>query len=336
MSILSFEKTIKPYQSINYSIPDIQREANNDNIIAIFARENDFFATHGYYILPGSISIAKCLGAEYIIDGQHRMAAYNLLSINHPERPLNICVDYYHLNGTADLEYVYKMVNTSTPNDISRMSIDFYKIKKEITAGFKENFQSYIKNSAKPIPPNISLDLLHNKIDSVDLSIFSLDEVGGYIIELNTYYANCPVEKFQSWHVDTKYIHNIKQRANQLYLGLYREYEYIDRIIELKRLRMTAPDSGFADIQHYNHGYRPKITKMLRRVVWNSKQTEQSCYCCGEVIRVDDFHCGHVIPLVAGGATNKDNLRAICAGCNHDMGVINMEVYKKILCEQLV
>lgn len=339
MSIQRFDKQTKSFQSINYTIPEIQRERVAGVVDIIYKHEDDFYRLHGHYILPGTISIVKCCGVEYVVDGQHRMSAYNKLSLAYPERVLNICIDYYECKSITDMEDIYKQVNTSTPNDISKMSIDFYKIKKEITTFFKDHFQSYIKNSSKPIAPNISLDTLHNKIDTVDLSIFALDEVTDLLLELNKFYANCQPEQFARWHVDTKHIHNIKQRATQLYLGLYREHEYIDRVVELKKIRNGNNASNdvngclatFADIEHYNYGYRPKITKTLRRAVWNSKQTEQLCYCCEDTIQVDDFHCGHVIALIHGGLTNKDNLRPVCSNCNNDMGTMDLEQYKCLL-----
>ena len=51
--------------------------------------------------------------------------------------------------------------------------------------------------------------------------------------------------------------------------------------------------------------------------------------CCGiHEIKMNSFHCGHVLAVVNGGKTSVDNLRPICAACNLSMGTENLEDFK--------
>jgi len=334
MRASSYSRGEKVFASMNYRIPKIQRKLIVENVDKIYEIELSWYATHGCYLLAKTISIAIWNSQEYIIDGQHRMCAYKRLSKEHPEREIILSVEYYHCDTKEALENEYKYVNMSTPNDISRMDITPYKNKEEVISLFEKNFLTYLKNTNKPISPNINIKIIRDKLDGIPLGDFSVGELTKYFLELNLYYSKCPLELFRKWHVETRAITTIKQRPTQLYLGLYRNYEYIDRIVQLKTLRETIPSAGFAHIEHYSNCYRVKISKGLRRAVWNSKLTTQDCYCCGELIDIDNFHCGHIQPVSYGGPTTADNLRPVCSQCNKDMGVMNMNDYIKLLKEQ--
>lgn len=67
------------------------------------------------------------------------------------------------------------------------------------------------------------------------------------------------------------------------------------------------------------------IPKALREQVWLTyagRRYESKCIIrwCKNIMTVFDFHVGHDIPEVCGGATDISNLRPICARCNLSMG----------------
>jgi 5-methylcytosine-specific restriction endonuclease McrA len=71
----------------------------------------------------------------------------------------------------------------------------------------------------------------------------------------------------------------------------------------------------------------PKVTipKALREQVWLTyagRRYESKCMVrwCKNIMTVFDFHVGHDIPEIRGGATDISNLRPICARCNLSMG----------------
>jgi len=67
------------------------------------------------------------------------------------------------------------------------------------------------------------------------------------------------------------------------------------------------------------------IPKALREQVWLAyvgRRYESKCIVrwCKNIMTVFDFHVGHDIPEVRGGATDMSNLRPICSRCNLSMG----------------
>jgi hypothetical protein len=74
----------------------------------------------------------------------------------------------------------------------------------------------------------------------------------------------------------------------------------------------------------------PKVVKDQSWAKWIGDDIAKAkCLCCGiHEIKMNSFHCGHVLAVVNGGKTSVDNLRPICAACNLSMGTENLEDFK--------
>lgn len=74
----------------------------------------------------------------------------------------------------------------------------------------------------------------------------------------------------------------------------------------------------------------PKRVKDLCWEKWVGKDIgSHTCLCCETtIIRMNSFHCGHVIAEADGGGVEPDNLRPICADCNLSMGKENFNDFK--------
>ena len=53
------------------------------------------------------------------------------------------------------------------------------------------------------------------------------------------------------------------------------------------------------------------------------------CFVCEKDIDYDEFECGHVTAAFWGGNQSLNNLEPICGPCNRDMGVENLNEYKR-------
>ena len=75
----------------------------------------------------------------------------------------------------------------------------------------------------------------------------------------------------------------------------------------------------------------PKILKDLTWQKWIGDDIAKAkCLCCGiNEIKMNSFHCGHVISEADGGPTTVENLRPICATCNLSMRTQNMVKFKQ-------
>jgi hypothetical protein len=79
---------------------------------------------------------------------------------------------------------------------------------------------------------------------------------------------------------------------------------------------------------------KKSIPKVVKDLSWNKWVGEDiaktKCMCCSiNEIKMNSFHCGHVIAEANGGKTTVDNLRPICAACNLSMGTENLDDFKK-------
>lgn len=77
-----------------------------------------------------------------------------------------------------------------------------------------------------------------------------------------------------------------------------------------------------------------QIAQSLRTAVWNKyigkRYIKYYCFAgCGNIIRRNNFQCGHIQAESVGGPTNIENLRPICKTCNCSMGTENMFSYMK-------
>lgn len=74
----------------------------------------------------------------------------------------------------------------------------------------------------------------------------------------------------------------------------------------------------------------PKVVRDLAWAKWIGDDVAKTkCMCCGiNEIKMNSFHCGHIMAEVNGGKTTVDNLRPICAACNLSMGAENMDEFK--------
>lgn len=78
---------------------------------------------------------------------------------------------------------------------------------------------------------------------------------------------------------------------------------------------------------------RKSIPKVLKDLAWNKwvgdDVAKTKCLCCGvNDIKMNSFHCGHVVAEANGGTLSVENLKPICAACNLSMGTENMDEFK--------
>lgn len=328
-------KVTKSVADIAFKIPDIQRTTQTEESILHIKKLYDSYMKSWYkhqrYIIPGIISICCTKdGNEYLTDGQHRMMALQQLNDDFPERDMKIMVDYYILSDN-NYEDLYEQINTIIPNGITKMKKDFYKITNELEKMFDKTFKEYIQQRDKPYIPCINLTQLTNYINTHEIitraNIIDADDLWTRILELNKFYSKVSEPQFTTWdvpHIGTS-LDKIRKKSPQLYVGIYKNYEWLDRIVDAYENNLQ-----YNQLQHYNSSYRPKMTKALRTSVWNSPMVEGKCYVCEKLIQNTHFECAHIIPVSIGGKTILSNLKPTCHDCNKEMGTMNLETFKQI------
>ena len=76
------------------------------------------------------------------------------------------------------------------------------------------------------------------------------------------------------------------------------------------------------------------IPKVLKDLCWNrwigDNIAKHVCLCCEiNEIKMNSFHCGHILAESNGGATSVENMKPICAACNLSMGQTNLNDFRK-------
>jgi hypothetical protein len=325
---------------IKLNIPDIQRNLNQDVVNNIIEFQTQFYNKNNHYCLNQTISIGinQENGENYLLDGQHRITAYKILRNEYPERLMKISVDYFYCKNYNNIEKTYKYINTHSPNNITSLGIDEYKIINEFEKLFFNDFKHYFKVSSKPYKPNLNMQNIKEHILKIGLIKYVKNgkEIYDKLQELNKFYINQDTKKFNDWGLSDyhKIIEKINTYSNKLYLGLYSNNEWIDRLFDHYKLKIS-----FENMEHISYSKRPKILKKTRELVWERDNgivlKNGKCYCCKSSIDFNNFECGHVIPVSQGGKSTLDNLRAICCQCNNDMGIMNLNEYKNILETQI-
>lgn len=70
-----------------------------------------------------------------------------------------------------------------------------------------------------------------------------------------------------------------------------------------------------------------RITIELKQEVWKfhfGENENAECHC-GEIIYINNHHCGHIKARAKCGKTCIENLKPICSSCNLRMGTRNMD-----------
>eukprot|EP00930_Biecheleria_cincta_P042455 TRINITY_DN29214_c0_g1_i1.p1 TRINITY_DN29214_c0_g1~~TRINITY_DN29214_c0_g1_i1.p1 ORF type:complete len:432 (-),score=59.27 TRINITY_DN29214_c0_g1_i1:125-1420(-) len=317
---------------------EIQRNLDAEHLEDLIQFQMDFKDSSGFFFFPNPIFIASYKDKLAVLDGQHRLAAMKYFLEKTPENgPIRVLVSIIDLfSGTAE-EYdrLFTVLNKNKPVKLYKNVRDYKEVLKLLEQFFNQKYRRYLKTTETPQRPNINMDKLLAFMDSagvVSTLGLSYEELIKEIEDLNNVYRLHWKELIQ----EKGYIPNIekhietckrKDPENSLFLGLYRNYEWLKRI-ELK----VRSGKSYLQLSHVPDTFRPMISRQLRRAVWEKrnadKQLSGKCYCCGERVDYDCFVCGHVISLSNGGNTTLSNLEPICHMCNSEMSTTNLEEFR--------
>ena len=242
------------------------------------------------------------------------------------------------LKTVSEYDDIFVAVNKNKPVRLYKNVQEWKSIGKYLEQYFHQHYRLYLKSTEHPQVPHLNVDGLMKYIDEGDYIRkmgLGYEELINEIEALNTCYRLHWKELLHT----TKYLSNAQAWAEKceqknpnrpLYLGMFRKFEWVDRIL----LRVTNPTQfpSYTTMKHVPVNYRGKIYKPVRRSVWNKRNNGNLsgfCYVCKKGIHYDDFECGHVVSVFAGGASTVDNLEPICRMCNSDMGIEHLETFKQ-------
>jgi 5-methylcytosine-specific restriction endonuclease McrA len=62
---------------------------------------------------------------------------------------------------------------------------------------------------------------------------------------------------------------------------------------------------------------RAKARELRHSQWWKGRLAEGRCYYCGREFRPDELTMDHIVPLIRGGRSTKNNIAAACKDCNN-------------------
>lgn len=274
----------------------------------------------------GLIHIACVKKTMMIIDGQHRLHAYKRIE---NQTKLDILVSFHICQSKDEAFELMKLINTNKPLKVSECRSDM-EIMNDVKNIFHNNFAIFIKQTNNPRVPNINLDKLETLlIETKFIQKTKTCNIVEKILKLNKFYEETNIETLSKWGLPIHKRTQVKKTKIPFYLGLYQKFEWVYHL--LYHFETGIP---FNKIEHITSKSKSmKVKKSIRTKLWINTFGENSrtgeCYVCTNKIDESNFHSGHIISRFKGGSTCLSNLKAICKDCNIDMGIENLETYKK-------
>ena len=313
---------------------DIQRELDSLWIQELKNKITSDYDRKGFFYF-NIFEVASLNNSLYLLDGQHRY--FILKELQKSYNDIRVEVKIHIVSSKDELNNMWLLVNGSKPSKIYKSTS-----KQIIINCFKkhllENYPKYISNSSKPMKPNINLNQLETAITKSrlieTLQIDSSDQLINLLEKLNNFYKYTFQSKWNKWNIPDETVSKcrLKDIMKPLYIGIYQNYEWITRIIEINKVNRKY--DSYSSIPHVliNSNSR-KVSKAKRRQIWEKRNKENSlkgrCYTCNREIDYDDFQAGHIVSHFYGGKLTLNNLEPICSPCNLDMGIENLNEYKR-------
>ena len=329
---------------IQYQPANIQRLLNDEHVEYLVNDQIEEYKKNGMFSILQSITCGDLNNRRYILDGQHRIAAFKqLYNLNYPLNQ-NIPLIIYNTHSLEDLKYYYKRINKHHPINPLEISDTWFKYGKSFCIWLTKQFGEYIKNTEKTCNcPNINLREMMIYIKKMNvfhrLNAIMLDDDASNvfqksIVSINQYLIN-NFETLRKMQFTSDFKRKIEKCYNKneqkpCFLGIWRQFEWIEIAIYLIKHNVRIND---IDLSLFNNE-RIKIPKTVRNEVWkkrNGNVMEGTCFVCNNSLVFDNMECGHIIPHVCKGQIAIDNLEPICKTCNRDMGIMNLNEYKSIL-----
>ena len=70
--------------------------------------------------------------------------------------------------------------------------------------------------------------------------------------------------------------------------------------------------------QEYIKKERHKAKELKKTLWWRNKLNNRECYYCAKKFDVENLSMDHLVPLVRGGRSTKNNVVVACKKCNSE------------------
>lgn len=344
------ELLLEPVKNIihNYKIPELQRLVDKDHINCMVRDQIDEYTKYGKFSILQSFTVAYLKEEDigYILDGQHRVAAFSdLEGRGYNLNDVVVPIVKYNVDNIADVnDYFFKINKHSPIRPIGNLVASEKILSQLILDNFKHYFK-YKEQGSKCNCPYISIlefsenINVRNITDKLQKCNKSVKDLWNSILEVNTFLDSISNKQLDAV-INKKFI-DCKKKADKeecrpCYLGVFRQFQWLDMAIYSLINGKKVSSFGakyYTDTMRTNK--RSDIPYSVRIQVWkklNKNICDNGfCYTCNKELLYSDMECGHIIAHALGGNALLDNLMPVCKSCNRDMGTMNLEEYKCIV-----
>ena len=321
-------------------IPNEQRIRDDDKVKEIIKYQEKFYKSgKGYFNFLGTINIHCCKqdNKNYLVDGQHRLKAMEILYKNYNYPDFNVKAELVTVNTREELIENYNILNKNTElpefpensdkNVVENVCKFFFNLYPDIWTLKKRSIRPHLnKNHFQE-----GVAYLNSLINITLGCNMDEEDLKKIILKKN--------EEMSLWTVDgySKQIRKIKKwpqflaicKKHNFYIGMY---NYINEEYCFDWVKDIIKQLTGEELKKTKIIRKKKISKKNRQEVWtkyNGNNVKFKCFCCNdiELNGLGSWECGHIISEINGGNLNIENLRPICSGCNKSIATANMIEY---------
>jgi len=309
--------TLPIKELIEYQInfPNCQRDIIEPHVDEIVQYQKSFFKNNSIYLIMGCIELCRLDGKLFCIDGQHRYHAFCKLFNEDNTNNFYVDIEIIECRDENEMVSFFKIINMNKPvpeflkNYKPLIAVDLKKY-------INNTYSQYIKDSTRPIRPNINLIKF---LENIQLRY-------GLLVENMK-----SSEELIEWFERTNKEHGefLRTRDDDIVKNVISKIDAtVGRLRNSQKLYLGS---------YWLETIPKKISAPTRKKVWKEfydslaeKDYEILCPCCEtSYINPHEFDCGHIISFKNGGETCASNLRPICGLCNGSMGSMNWDEFKK-------
>jgi hypothetical protein len=327
---------------LNTRIPRLQRCVDEVHVNGMVVDQQKEYDLYKSFSMVQSITIGRLENQDYVLDGQHRIAAFTQLQqLGYPVHEAVVPVVMYSAASKEELSEYYNRINKHMPIHPFETEKAWEDCGKQFCELFIHHFGAYVKPADRCNCPHVSSNSLktHFHARQVDRRLSdmkkTIEDMWDVVIKLNTYMKDkvsdqmCPrMQKLLNMCI----MKSVKSKCAPCFLGAWRRFEWLDIVL----YHMEHPGTQFNLATFSQQGSsRPKIVARVREQVWKKHNANTcdggECFVCMNPLQYSDMECGHVIAHALGGTTSIDNLMPVCKTCNRDMGIMNLMDYKRMM-----
>lgn len=198
--------------TVRLEVPFFQRILHRDKIDIIksqLIKERDFLKSEDI-IQTGIIHVGLISGIYYIMDGQHRLKAYQ--ELNSPSRVM--CQLWYFIND-KEMREKFIEINSNTPLEDYILTQNMEHEKKliydKIVEYLETHYASFLKSTDKPVWPNINANHFRKLVDKIE--DFNECTINNCIPIFENYNQKCKIILLNGGKVDKERLEKIDKKC---------------------------------------------------------------------------------------------------------------------------